>query len=149
MFPKDEVVEAKKRISLKRFCAKHCIAYGINDATTVLRDRVRLYQHLLKDRPELLHVIADMTGEQVEEAAKGNHYVNNLVSMKIMFGQDSGIGCVMPTEESATHTVQCKTIADLVRIGWVNRKWLYLDAHLHKLRMLGSESPLPKRKQRV
>ena len=59
-----------------------------------------------------------MTTEQIEETAKANHYVNNLVSMKRIFGPRASIGCV--TGEGCS-TTQCSTVADLVRIGWVEQ----------------------------
>jgi hypothetical protein len=144
-----EVLEARKRVALKRYLAKHHIAFDVNESTEALAKRAKMHGYLVKHQPEDIHLLMEtLTSEQIENIAKGDHYVNQLVCMKRMFGVNSGIGCVEQTPEDATRTIQCRTIADLVKIGWVSSQWLFLDAYLPNLKVISQDIPYHSQERR-
>jgi hypothetical protein len=70
-----------------------------------------------------------MTTEQIETVAAEHFYVNQLVSLKLCFGHQAKIGCLV----EGGRTVRCGTIAELVKLGWVPAKYAYLDEFLPSL----------------
>lgn len=126
-----EIAEARKRCVCKRFLAKFGLSFNAKDQTEHLVRRVRTIVYLLRNRPfDLPKVLVEMTGEQVEQAAKSHHYVKNLLALKVCFGLHSSMGCVVGP---GCKTINCRTIADLVRLKWCSDEYLYLDAHWHNL----------------
>lgn len=70
-----------------------------------------------------------LTPSKVEELARENHYVNQLVAVKQMWGRQAKIGIV----DFDGTVVECRTVADLVRCGCAPARLAYLDAYLHTL----------------
>lgn len=61
------------------------------------------------------------------DVAKNVAYLSQLVALKQCFGPNAEMGCVI----DSGHTVFCKTVEDLIRIGWISAKHAYLDRYLH------------------
>ena len=122
---------ATRRSRVKRYLAIVGVKVSFNATTDELvqsvrqihRERTQKHGHINKAWPQ--------TNGMIQKAAKECHYLNQLISMKICFGLNASIGCV-----HENGTVQCKSVADLVRIGWTSKKYLYLDANLHNLETL-------------
>lgn len=113
--------EAKKRVLLKRYLAVHGVEFDVNWPTPVLRG---LVLDLRRRHRHTSH--ASATREKVLQVAEENHYLKNLVALKALFGINASMGCV-----EGDGVVRCKTVADLIRIGWVPERFGYLDQHLH------------------
>jgi hypothetical protein len=89
-----------------------------------------------------------MNNEEIEALAKESHYVNQLVTLKQIWGLHTTLGCVIdsgdyvpPTTKShnlgMTTTVWVKTIKDLFDLGWVkDTKFLVIDENWHNLTLI-------------
>lgn len=119
--------EAIKRRTLKRYLTLSNFPYHQNSSTAVLQAAVKLIHRKNMEKGRLTFAWP-LTPRQVMQRCYDNHYVKQLVCMKQMFGPNSGVGCV--TENG---TVHCKSIADLIKIGWVSDRYAYLDQFLAKL----------------
>jgi len=74
-----------------------------------------------------------MTNQEIEQLAEQNHYVNQLVSLKSIFGL-----------ESKCHIVgfgDCHTIADLVKAKCCSERFLVIDDHWENLEILKPNPP--------
>jgi len=125
-----EQAEAKKRSILRRYLVLSGIELDTDNWTLSLLQALVRGLHMKICKNAHLSYAWPLSAEQVKIRAKENHYVKNLVAMKIMFGSSSGIGCVVGP---GCNTIQCCSVADLVKIGWVSANLQYLDQHIHKI----------------
>lgn len=110
----DNPKEAKKRNAAKRYLARNEITVPQDTDTKMLVDMVRV---VVKHQP--------LTSAQIVRLARENHYVINLISVKQMWGLDSTINIV---GDGPMHTV-----ADLVRVGLADPRFLVIDKNIHRL----------------
>lgn len=73
---------------------------------------------------------AILTHDEIETLAKENHYVNNLISMKQIWGVQSTIGVVMENNQ----TVRLKTVADLIKNRLCNERFAIIDESIGELK---------------
>lgn len=73
-----------------------------------------------------------MTSPEIEDFSSEDHYVHQLVMMKVCFGLNASIGCV----ETPTKHRRCFSVADLVKIGWASDKFLKIDDSIENLKTL-------------
>jgi len=73
-----------------------------------------------------------LKGERLDALAKENHYVKNLVAMKSMFGPNASIGIV----DEHSNSYQCRTVADLVKHGLCERRFLRIDDNIDNIQTI-------------
>ncbi len=75
-----------------------------------------------------------MNNQKIEKLAWDNHTVNNLVRLKQCFGIHAMVGCLLDDGSFK----RCKTIKDLVDIGWADERFLIIDQYWDNLTMIKS-----------
>lgn len=119
------VALARKRAILKRYLTLSEVEFDINWTTSQLQCLVR---QLHQNRGKMRHAWP-MNHNSIDQLSIENHYVRQLLAMKRIFGIKSQIGVVI---EDKT-TVMCQTVADLVKIGCADTRFLAIDANIQRL----------------
>ena len=74
-----------------------------------------------------------MTEQEIETLAEENHYLNNLVCLKQIWGLKMRVGIVVEDNK----TKQCQTVQDLMDAGCItDPKFLVIDQHWDKLTVM-------------
>lgn len=71
-----------------------------------------------------------LTSEQIQELAKENHYVNNLICLKQIWGVNKTLGVVLDSNKM----FDVRTVADLVKIGWCSERFAIIDQFIGELK---------------
>lgn len=124
-FAKQRIALAKRRVILKRFLSRMGIPFRVDDSTEFLMSLVKNAHRNRIGKPY-------MTNEEMESLASENHLANNLLSMKQMWGINTGIGIL----DFDGKTKRYNTFREMYQDGHIPKKFVVLDQHLPNLKFL-------------
>lgn len=130
MFGKEEVNEARKRCILKRYLTRMEIPFKKNWPTRTLRHVVK-QAHKKASQAGRLRFAWPLTHGEIMSRVKQNHYVKQLVTLKVCFGHHAGCGFV-----SDAGSFTCQTIAEMAAKDLAPQSMVYLDQHMHRLKVI-------------
>lgn len=131
MFSRKEQQLAKRRCKMRLYLRLLGYDLPTNSPTEVL---LRITKLVHKQRMTERHrsYAWPLKNNRIQELANENHYVKNLMAMKSMFGIHASIGIV--DEHCKSH--QCHTVADLVKHGLCDRRFLRIDDNIENLELI-------------
>lgn len=123
---------AKKRIKAKRYLA--ILGYSVPNNSISTKCLVTICRAVRAEQ-KVTNNAWPLTGAAIETLAKENHYLNQLVSMKRMFGINSSIHVVFPEPGFGRRMA---TVADLIKAGLTPAKYARIDDNWDRLELIGA-----------
>lgn len=120
--------DAKKRSILKRYLILKNVDLNVIDIQDLkILQALVLGLHKIDSKKQRSHYAWPLNKKTFLQKIQNVPYVRNLVAIKKCFGPNAKITYL----DQNGKTIQFNSIQDFINVGWINKKYQYLDQYLH------------------